>query len=213
MLVSVPQVVAVAPNCNAAVWTLALDAAAREFGIDTPERVSRWLAQVAHESAGFTRLSESLNYSVDALLATFSRARISVDDARRLGRTPTQKANQQGIANTVYGGQWGALNLGNRQPGDGWRYRGRGPLQNTGRANYATLGKRLGLDLVADPDLLLQPKIGARAAAAFWVDKGLNALADAGDQRAITQRVNGGQNGADDRARLYALAISATARA
>lgn len=212
------QVAAVAPTCDARIWSGVLNSAAADFGIDTPKRATAWLAQIAHESAGFTRLSESLNYSAEGLLATFSRARISATDCRRLGRigpaaAPTQKANQQAIANLVYGGQWGALNLGNRKPGDGWLYRGRGVLQTSGRANCLAAGKRLGLDLVADPGQLATPAIGARAAAAFWVDHGLNQLADAGNQLEITERINGGQNGADDRARLLALATSAIARA
>lgn len=208
-MITAAQLKAVAPRCDAGAWLPALNAAADEFGIDTPARLSHWLAQLAHESAGFTRLVESLNYSGDALLATFSRARLSAGDARRYGRSATQKADQAAIANRVYGGQWGALNLGNRLPTDGWRYRGRGPIQTTGRRNYETTGKRLGIDLLAEPELLTQPKVGARAAAAFWVDRGLNRLADAGDLTAITQRINGGQIGADDRARLLALATGA----
>lgn len=217
-LISVAQVRAVAPGCDVDAWAKALNAAFLEFGINTPKRATMALAQAAHESGGFLSLAENLNYSVEALLAKFSRVRISVDDARRLGRVgpkaaPTQKANQQAIANLIYGGQWGALNLGNRQPGDGWRFRGRAAFQITGRANYASIGRRLALDLIDDPDQLITPAVGARAAAVFWIDHGLNRLADAGDFTAITQKINGGQMGADDRAHLLALATGATAQA
>lgn len=88
---------------------------------------------------------ESLNYSVDALLTKFGRHRISEADARRYGRSGSRPANQQAIANIIYGGEWGRKNLGNTQPDDGWRYRGGGLAQITGRANFTKFG------LAADP--------------------------------------------------------------
>lgn len=102
----------------------------------------RWLAYIMatpHHETGkkFTAATENLNYSVEGLMGVFSRARISEADCRRLGRTKTRAANQEGIANVIYGGEWGKKNLGNTQTGDGWRYRGRGLVQITGRANYA----------------------------------------------------------------------------
>lgn len=105
----------------------------------------RWLAYIMatphHETgARFTPISESLNYSVQGLLNTFGRHRISSADANRLGRTSSRPANQEAIANIIYGGDWGRRNLGNTSPGDGWRYRGRGLVQITGRANYAKFG-------------------------------------------------------------------------
>lgn len=102
----------------------------------------RWLAYIMatpHHETGkkFTAITENLNYSVEGLMGVFSRRRISEADCRRYGRTKTRAANQEAIANTIYGGEWGKENLGNTQPGDGWRFRGRGLVQITGRSNYA----------------------------------------------------------------------------
>ena len=113
-----------------------IDDLMQKYEINTPLRIAHFLAQIDHESSGLMRMTESLNYSVEALMATFSRSRISEQQCRMFGRTPTQKANQKAIANTIYGGEWGKLNLGNVYPNDGWKYRGRGALMCTGRANY-----------------------------------------------------------------------------
>lgn len=102
-----------------------------------------------------------------------------------------------------------ASRLGNtpEADGDGQRFRGRGLIQITGRANYRACGEALGLDLVAEPALLEQPRWAAHSAAWFWTSRGLNPLADSGDFDAITQRINGGQNGAADRRALYEQAL------
>lgn len=92
-------------------------------------------------------IRENLNYSVDGLLKTFGRHRISEADARRYGRAGGRPANQEAIANIIYGGEWGRENLGNTQPGDGWRFRGGGLAQITGRANYGKFG------IESDPSL------------------------------------------------------------
>lgn len=115
----------------------------------------RWLAYMLatahHETGGkFTASIESLNYSVDGLLKTFSRERISEADARRLGRSASRPADQVAIANAIYGGAWGAKNLGNTEAGDGWRFRGRGLLQITGRSNYAKYGLQDAPDRAAE---------------------------------------------------------------
>ncbi|SFP14807.1 Predicted chitinase [Variovorax sp. OK605] len=99
-----------------------------------------------------------------------------------------------------------ARRLGNTQPGDGRRFKGRGPIQITGRANYKTFGDLMGLDLVGNPDQAATPEVGFSIAGLFWERKGLNALADAGNFTEVTQRINGGQNGAADRERFYAVA-------
>ncbi|WP_242704695.1 glycoside hydrolase family 19 protein [Janthinobacterium lividum] len=97
----------------------------------------------------------------------------------------------------------GRVDLGNTQRGDGVRFRGRGFLQVTGRANYAACGKALGLDLLAQPELLEQTVNACRSAGWFWQTRGLNALADAGDQERVTRRINGGVNGLAERLALY----------
>jgi putative chitinase len=97
----------------------------------------------------------------------------------------------------------GREDLGNTQPGDGERFRGRGLIQITGRANYDQCGDALGLDLLKHPELLEEPVNACRSAAWFWKSKGLNELADAGDFRRITRRINGGYNGLDERLAYY----------
>lgn len=100
----------------------------------------------------------------------------------------------------------GRKDLGNTSPGDGRRYKGRGLIQITGRANYAACGVALSLDLLAQPELLEQPVNACRSAAWFWRTHGLNELADAGDQVKVTRRINGGTNGLAERTALFAVA-------
>ena len=106
-----------------------------------------------------------------------------------------------------------AKRLGNtpEADGDGQKYRGRGLIQITGRANYMTCGEALGLDLINHPELLEMPQHACMSAAWYWASKGLNKLADAGQFDKITQRINGGQNGAADRQALYARALKVLA--
>lgn len=119
------------------------------------------LATAFHETGGKMAPNvESLNYSVKGLLGTFGRHRISDADARRLGRKLTDGRvlsldRQRQIGNIIYGGKWGRDNLGNTEPDDGWIYRGRGMDHCTGRRNYARTGDAIGVDLIADPDALL----------------------------------------------------------
>lgn len=130
-----------------------------------------WAAYVIATPALETGMSfdpgkvESLNYSVDALISKFSRDRISIEDARRYGRNDAtgQKANQQAIANCIYGGAWGLKNLGNTQPNDGWWFRGRSWPQLTGRANYTKADNALNLKgaLLTDPSILARLEIAA----------------------------------------------------
>lgn len=97
----------------------------------------------------------------------------------------------------------GRKDLGNVQIGDGYRFRGRGLIQVTGRANYQAVGDALGVDLIAAPEKLALPPLAARSAGRYWQSKRLNELADAGDFRALTKEINGGYNGYDDRLRLW----------
>ena len=105
----------------------------------------------------------------------------------------------------------GRKDLGNTIAGDGSKYRGRGLIQITGRANYMTCGEGLGLDLIKQPELLEKPQHACMSAAWFWATRGLNTLADAGQFDKITRRINGGQNGAADRQALYARALKVLA--
>lgn len=188
------------PEDIAAQWISALTHAMERYQINTPLRQAHFLAQIGHESNGLKSVTESLNYSVDGLLKTFSRSRISEADAKKYGRTATQSANQEMIANTVYGGDWGLKNLGNREPGDGFKFRGRGLIQITGRSNYEALEDALKFDLVNRPERLAEDNlIAAMSAAWFWSSRGLNGLADRDDVLSITKRINGGTIGLDDR--------------
>lgn len=163
--------------------------------------LAHWLGQMFVESAGFTTREENLNYSVDGLLKMFGRHRISEADARKFGRASGRPAHQNAIANIIYGGEWGRKNLGNTEPGDGWRFRGGGEKQITGRANYREAGHE------HDPDTLrTDPVASARAAANFFVKHGCIAPALRDDVKAVTLKVNGGTNGLDAR-------IAATAAA
>ena len=105
----------------------------------------------------------------------------------------------------------GRKDLGNTVAGDGSKYRGRGLIQITGRANYMACGEALGLDLINQPELLEKPQHACMSAAWFWASRGLNTLADAGSFSKITSRINGGQNGAADRQALYAKALKVLA--
>lgn len=108
-------------------------------------------------------------------------------------------------------GYEGRKDLGNTVAGDGSKYRGRGLIQITGRANYAECGEALGLDLIHHPELLEQPEHAAMSAAWYWGSRGLNSLADKGDFLAITKRINGGTNGLADRQALYDRALKVLA--
>jgi putative chitinase len=102
----------------------------------------------------------------------------------------------------------GRRDLGNTQPGDGTRFKGRGPIQLTGRANYAAAGRALGLDLVNNPQQAASPEVGFRVAAWFWQSRGLNTHADQGNFREITRRINGGYNGLADREAYHRRALA-----
>jgi putative chitinase len=105
----------------------------------------------------------------------------------------------------------GRKDLGNVRPGDGARFKGRGLIQTTGRDNYNATGRALGVDLISQPELLAAPELAARSAAWYWQSRGLNALADAGDFRRITLRINGGTNGQAERVALHAKALEVLA--
>jgi putative chitinase len=172
-------------------WFPHIDAAMTEFGITSPVDQAMFIAQVGHESSGFGTLVENFNYSVEGLKKTFGN-RLTPYQCGMLGRTNTQTARQPQIANLVYGSR-----MGNKETGDGWKYRGRGLLQITGRDNYTKCGTALKLDLISTPELLEQEKHAARSAAWYYALRGC--LLYSGDMIRVTQIINGGQNGIDDR--------------
>ncbi|HFL4765793.1 TPA: glycoside hydrolase family 19 protein [Escherichia coli] len=186
-------------------WFPHITAAMKEFGIIKPEDQSMFIAQVGHESGGFKSLVESFNYSVAGLRATFS-GRLTPDQINALGRKDYEKAlpleRQRAIANLVY-----SKRMGNNGPGDGWNYRGRGLIQITGLTNYRDCGNGLKVELVSQPELLAQDSYAARSAAWFFATKGC--LKFTGDLMRVTQIINGGQNGIEDRRARYATAKKA----
>lgn len=179
-------------------WFPFIESAMRDFKIDTPLQKAHFIAQVGHESGGFEKVTESLNYSVSGLLATFP-SRVTVTQANMLGRKDGQPADQRQIANLVYGNR-----LGNRAgTDDGWKYKGRGLIQITGRSNYQQCGEGIGIDLENQPEKLSEDKFAALSAAWFWQSRNINGPADRDDLVAVRKLVNGGTNGIDDcRARL-----------
>jgi putative chitinase len=181
-----------------------------KYAIDTPLRMAHFLAQTGHESGGFRTIVENLNYRVQALTATFG-SRITAAQAAQYGRNDAtgQKANQTAIADIVYGGAWGAKNLGNTQPGDGARFIGRGLIQITGRSNYTAASKVVDKALDETVTYFATPDGAVESAAWFWTARNLNALADDDDIVRITRAINGGTNGMDDRRAYLARAKAA----
>ena len=158
-------------------WVEPTRAACVRWGIDTIREVASFLANINVESAGLTRLTENLNYSVEGLLKTFGRHRISEADARKFGRSPQHAADQESLANILYGGKFGADNLGNTQPGDGWKFRGYGPKQLTGRSNQTLFGQAMGLTVEQVPTYVRTPEGGMMSAGWFWKTHNLDAKA------------------------------------
>jgi putative chitinase len=167
--------------------------------ITTPLRVAHFFAQALHETGGFTILRESLNYSPERLVAVFglgqSSAGITEEEAAKLAH------DEQAIAERVYGlgNPYMAKMLGNTQPGDGYRFRGNGVLQMTGRDAHRRNGTACGVDFESDPSLATDAEHALKPALQEWADGNLNAYADADDLRGITKRINGGYNGLAER--------------
>lgn len=201
MPITPQQLLQILPNARhvAGVFVPAFNAAMARYRIDSSVRLAAFLAQIGHESAQLTRLVENLNYSAKGLMTTWP-ARFDAALAAQYARQPER------IAAAVYNGR-----MGNTTPGDGWRYRGRGLIQVTGKTNYQKCGEALGLDLIAHPELLEQPEQAAMSAAWFWASNSLSSLADAGSFEAITRKINGGLNGQTDRLALYRRALEVLA--
>jgi putative chitinase len=172
----------------------ALDAAMQRFDIGSPARRAAFLAQLAHESGELQRWTENLGYRWQRLRQVFPKYFRTDAEAQPFDRKPER------IANRVYGGRMGN---GPEASGDGWRYRGRGPIQLTGKDNYRTCGEAIGIDLVNEPERLETPEAGCLAAAWFWASRGLNTVADAGDFVTITKRINGGLIGLEHRTAVW----------
>ncbi len=161
-----------------------------KFGIDTPLRKAHFLAQLAHESGALQFTQENLNYSVQGLRSVFGKYFPTIELANAYARKPEK------IANRVYAGRMGN---GNEASGDGWKFRGRGLIQLTGKDNYQKFSQENGIDCIKNPDLLLQPEWALTSACWFWKKNNLNKFADADDIIMVTKRINGGTHGLPDR--------------
>ena len=183
-------------NANAEAWVSALNDVLPSYEINTPQRIAAFLAQCGHESNGFTVLQENLNYSADGLNKIFHKYFPTLESAQPYARQPEH------IANKVYANRMGN---GDEHSGDGYKYRGRGPIQLTGKTNYAECSDFLFQDdtLVQNPDLLLEAEYALHSACWFWWKNDLNTYADAGDMLGAPKRINGGTIGLEDRIAHY----------
>jgi len=184
----------------ASLWIKPLCEAMEEYRIISIKDKAMFIAQTGHESLGFNKLVESLNYSSEALMVGFKKY-FTQGTASKYGRTDEHPADQRSIANIIYGNR-----MGNIEPEDGWKYRGRGLIQITGRDNYRECSKALTLDLVLAPQLLQQVEYAARSAAWFFTSKGC--LKHSGNVVKVTRIINGGNKGLKDRQARYDKALT-----
>ena len=188
---------------NADNWYDALCELLPKYGITTERRVAHFLSQCAHESGGFKRLEENLNYSAKALRAVFGRY---------FGEPPKANAdeyarNPEMIANRVYNDEFRKYKMGNTQEGDGWRFRGRGLKQLTGRDNYTRFGKSIGMTAEEAAEYVATPAGAIESACWFWDTNNLNSIADTDDVVKMTKKINGGNIGLEDRQKRYKHAL------
>ncbi len=182
-------------------WTAILSDVCTRHEINTSRRIAMFLANTGHESNGGRMLRESLNYRPAALVAQWPKY-FTPEYAEEVGRTADHAADQKAIAEAAYGGR-----MGNKNPGDGWRFIGRGLMQTTGRYNYDRLAETMGM-LVDDLPSWIETKEGAaESAAVFWFANGCNELADAAALERCRQRINGGLNGMQDVRGRYVKAL------
>ena len=174
-----------------------LNAALEKYEINTPERIAMLMAQVGHESGGLKRKEENLNYSAQRLAQVFPKYFRDVD--------PNDYArNPEAIANRVYGGRMGN---GPEETGDGYRYRGRGFIQLTGKNNYQAFANAMGMAVEDAAEYLSTPEGAAMSAAWFWDMRNINPDADRGDVLTVTKKINGGTIGLADRQAHYQEAL------
>ena len=179
-------------------WEEPLQATFNKYDINTPRRQSAFLGQCAHESSNFKTLQENLNYNAEGLMKTWPSRFPTKEIADQYARQPAK------IAGKVYNGR-----LGNTSEGEAAKYLGRGLIQLTGKENYERCGLAIGVDLLSDPNLLLDPRYATMSAGWFWNKKGLNELADQQEHGQITKRINGGTIGLDDRIAKTTKALAA----
>lgn len=194
-----------------------------EYAVTTHVRLSHFLSQVLHESIRLTATVENLNYSAEALVRTWKTRFYAGSVIRYTERQERDSATgkmltiydqwpgkpaglyarqPEKIANYVYANR---LGNGTEESGDGWKYRGRGPIQNTGKTKYIRYKKLFGIDYVNHPEYMQRPDDGMHTSFQFWADMNLNVIADKDNVELTTRKVNGGINGLADRTKLLAI--------
>jgi putative chitinase len=203
------QLKIVAIHANVALWTPLLNETMERFEINNPDRIAAFIAQAAYESSDFRRLVENLNYSAERLTKVWPKRFPTLSFARKYENNPAK------LANYVYSNR---LGNGDETSGDGWKFRGRGIFQLTGRSNYRAAGKALRVDLENNPDYLEEPELAALSAGWYWSSRGLNELADGDDDNGdddiiqITLRINGALTGLASRKEYLKLARASMGR-
>lgn len=185
------------PNCkNPDYWGFELEQNLPIFDIVTPKQTAAFIAQTGHESAEFNHFSENLNYSADGLRRVFKKYFPNIGIAQKYARKPSM------IASRVYANRMGN---GPEASMDGWKYRGRGVLQVTGKNNYINCSQFLfgDLRLLDTPEILLEPRFAVQSACWYWTVNDLNPIAEAEDFELLTRRINGGLNGLEHRREIY----------
>lgn len=180
-------------------WCEQLQTLLPQYEIDTVARVAAFMSQCAHESGNFRFISENLNYRWESLRRVFGKYFTTDEMAKQYARQPER------IANIVYANRMGN---GPTESGDGWRYRGRGLIQITGKHNYEEMANSFGMSLEEMPEYLSSFEGATRSACWYWDVRQLNKFADAGDVRGLTRAINGGFNGLDDRIQKYRYALN-----
>ena len=211
MPVSQDQLEAIMPDSKtdgrAAAWAAPLNAALDRFEINTTPRIAMFIGNMAVESGQLSAREEDLRYSANRLRAIFPGM---FAGAKSVIADQIVAAGHPAIANYIYddANRPPTARLGNTQPGDGFRYRGRGPLQTTGRSNYAAFFASVGMPKDSDPDFLLTPDGGSTASAFFWKSHGCNPLADAGDFSGCVSKINPAQVDMAKRQAFFAKAMA-----
>jgi putative chitinase len=182
-------------------WHTALEQLFPDYEINTPKRIAAFVAQCAHESAGFTALVENLNYRWQSLRRVFPKYFPNDQIAQDYASRPNK---QEAIANRIYASRMGN---GPEESGDGFRFRGRGLIQLTGRHNYTWFAASLEISPEEATEYLMTFEGAAQSACWFWETNKLNQWADAGDIVTLTKRINGGTIGLDDRIKHYEHAL------
>lgn len=171
-------------------WYEALEQLLPDYDINTPQRVSHFIAQCAHESGNFRFIKENLNYRAASLRSVFPKYFPTDALAQQYEKRP------EAIANRVYANRMGN---GDEKSGDGWRYCGRGLIQLTGKDNYTFFAGSLGIPVEEAAEYLATFEGAAQSACFFWEQNNLNRFADANDVRGLTRAINGGYIGLEDR--------------